>query len=89
MWILKLHIAISILSWLSMDCMRIIFKESYRRYLTERSKRKHISIERIAIYVCPILNIVMPICMFRMAVAPDDYAKKIKSELNENVEVGD
>lgn len=89
MWILKMHIAISILSWLSANCMRIIFKESYKRYQTDGSKKKRISIERMAVYVCPILNIVAPVCLLYMAAASDDQVKRMQSKSNENIEAGD
>lgn len=40
MWILKLHIAISILCWLNTAAMKIIFKEQYERYGTRKKRWK-------------------------------------------------
>ena len=89
MWILKMHIAISILSWLSANCMRIIFRESYKRYQTDGSKKNRISIERMAMYACPLLNIFMPVYLLYMAAASDDQVKRIQSKSNENAKAGD
>lgn len=77
MWILKVHIAISVLCWLSTVTMKIIFKEQYERY--GAIKRGGI-LKRIAIYICPIFNIVATFTFAVMAFLPDETAEKLRKE---------
>nr|DAG05069.1 MAG TPA: hypothetical protein [Siphoviridae sp. ctuy39] len=32
MWLLKFHISVSILCWIAIRAMRIIFRDNYKRY---------------------------------------------------------
>lgn len=77
MWILKAHIAISVLCWLSTVTMKIIFKGQYERY--GAIKRGGI-LKRIAIYICPIFNIVAAFTFAVMAFLPDETAEKLRKE---------
>lgn len=57
MWILKLHIAISILCCLNTVAMKIIFKEQYERYGTIKKrwnaeKNCNIPLSRIQCFSC-------------------------------------
>lgn len=76
MWILKLHIAISILCWLSVRCMRVLFKERYKRYkVSQKSK----FIERLYAYICPIVNIIFTIVFLHMAFASEEFVERVNS----------
>lgn len=77
MWILKIHIAVSILCWLSTVTMKIIFKEQYERY---GSKKKGGRLKRITIYICPIFNIVAAFTFAVMAFLPDETVEKLRKE---------
>ncbi len=80
MWIIKTHISISVLCWLSMKCMRVLFKDKYKRY--KRSKEKSKRIERVFLYICPILNIVAPVIMLYMAFASDSFVEEVNNKLD-------
>ena len=79
MSVIKLHIGISVLSWLSVKCMGVLFKEQYTRYKRERNKSW---VDRMIVHTCPIFNIIAPIGMLYMAFAPDDFVEEVnrKSE---------
>ena len=74
MWLLKLHIAISILCWMSIRGMLVLFKERYERY---RVERKSSFKERMCIYFCPIVNIYFSIVLLYMAFASDEFVEKV------------
>lgn len=82
MWLLKLHIAISILCWLTIMIMRILFKERYKRY-KRTGKAKFV--KRILVYICPVLNVLIAISFFIMAFASDDFADRINKETEQGM----
>lgn len=47
MWLLKLHIAISILCWLTIMIMRILFKERYKRYKRTGKAKNGVTISEL------------------------------------------
>lgn len=77
MWILKLHIAVSILCWLSTVTMKIIFKEQYERY---GSKKKGGRLKRLAIYICPVFNVVAAFVFAALAFLPDETVEELKKK---------
>lgn len=77
MWILKLHIAISILCCLNTVAMKIIFKEQYERYGT---RRKGGRLKRLAIYICPVFNVVAALVFAALAFLPDEKVEKLKKK---------
>ena len=77
MWILKLHIAVSILCWLSTVTMKIIFKEQYERY---GSKKKRGRLKRLAIYICPVFNVVAAFVFAALAFLPDETVEELKKK---------
>lgn len=40
MWILETHIAISVLCWIGIVIMKILYKEEYQRYKGKKKKRQ-------------------------------------------------
>lgn len=77
MWILKLHIAISVLCWISIVTMKVIFKEQYERY---GDKKKGGRLKRIAIYLCPVFNVVAAVIFAVLAFLPDETVEKLKKK---------
>lgn len=77
MWILKLHIAISVLFWISIVTMKVIFKEQYERY---GDKKKGGRLKRIAIYLCPVFNVVAAVIFAVLAFLPDETVEKLKKK---------
>lgn len=77
MWILKLHIAISILCCLNTVAMKIIFKEQYERYGT--IKRGGM-LKRIATYLCPVFNVLAAFIFVVMAFLPDETVERLRKE---------
>lgn len=77
MWILKLHIAISILCWFNAVTMKMIFKEQYERY---GARRKGGRLKRLAIYICPVFNVVAALVFAALAFLPDETVEELKKK---------
>lgn len=77
MWILNLHIAISILCWLNAVTMKMIFKEQYKRY---GARRKGGRLKRLAIYICPVFNVVAAFVIAALAFLPDETVEELKKK---------
>lgn len=79
MWLIKLHIAICILCWLTSMIMRVLFKESYKRYKTSGKAKLT---KAILVYICPVLNVLVTGGLFILAFAPDDFVDWFNEEEN-------
>ena len=79
MWLIKLHIAICILCWLTSMIMRVLFKENYKRYKTSGTAKLT---KTILVYICPVLNVLVTGSLFILAFAPDDVVDLINEEEN-------
>lgn len=77
MWLMKLRIAISILCWLCIRCMIVLFKERYDRY--KRTKKAPIW-KKILMYICPVMNVIFAGAVIYMAFAPDEFVEMINRE---------
>lgn len=83
MWLLKLHIAISIFCWLGMRCMFTLFKERYERYKVSHKYKSKFAV-RMCVYICPIVNVICVIAVLYMAFASDEFVEEVNSH-NEEV----
>lgn len=79
MWLLQLHISVCILCWITIKAMKILFRDSYKRY-KRGTKRLRLG-ERVFVYTCPILNVVCVLGVFLMAFASDEYVDEINKEI--------
>ena len=79
MWLLKFHISVSILCWIAIRAMRIIFRDNYKRY--KRSKKRLWLGERFLVYVCPILNVVYVIGLLFMSFASDEFVDEVNKKI--------
>lgn len=74
MRLLKFHISVCILCWISVRSMKIIFSDKYKRY---RSKQKAKLSKRIVMYICPIVNVMLVLGFLYMALASDELVEEI------------
>lgn len=74
MWLLKFHISVCILCWISVRSMKMIFSDKYKRY---RSKQKAKLSKRIVMYICPIVNVMFTLGLLYMAFASDELVEEI------------
>ena len=74
MWLLKFHISVCILCWIAVRAMKIIFFNRYKRY---KCREKAKPGERLMMYVCPIVNVIVVVGLLYMAFAPDEFAEEM------------
>ncbi len=79
MWLLKFHISVCILCWISVRSMKIIFSDKYKRY---RSKQKAKLSKRIVMYICPIVNVMFTLGLLYMAFASDEFVEEMNRREN-------
>ena len=74
MWLLKFHISVCILCWIAVRVMRIIFFDRYKRYkCSEKAKPG----ERMMMYICPIVNVMVVLGLLYMAFASDEFVEEM------------
>lgn len=71
MWLLKFHIAFSLLCQFSCIGVRIVFKDNLRRFKKKREKPKKNSIFKWLIFFCPGINVLVTIGLWYMAFCDD------------------
>ncbi len=74
MWLLKFHISVCILCWISIKSMKILFRDRYKRY---HPKQKAGKIERFLTYICPIVNVMFVLGLLYMAFASDELVEEV------------
>lgn len=85
MWLLKFHVAFSILCILSMHGILILFRERYERYKKYKPKKRRFSkVDKYIVLFCPVINVLVLIALVYMALISDEECneiiEKMKSE---------
>lgn len=75
MWILETHIAISVLCWIGIVIMKILYKEEYQRY--KGKKRRGRVLKVVMMCFCPVLNVIFTFVFFIMAFLSDEMVRAI------------
>lgn len=82
LWLLKFHIAFSLLCQLSCIGVRIVFKDNLRRFKKKHEKSKKNGIFKWMIFFCPGINVLVTIGFWYMAFCDDATAELITSQWN-------
>ncbi len=83
MWLLKFHIAFSLLCQLSCIGVRIVFKDNLRRFKKKHEKSKKNGIFKWMIFFCPGINVLVTIVFWYMAFCDDAIAELITLQWDE------
>lgn len=80
MWLLKFHIAISILCMLSCIGVKVVFKERIKRFSAGESKPKRKRYRNWLIFFCPGINVMSTVVVWWMVFCDDEAVKRIISK---------
>lgn len=73
MWLLKLHIAISVLCLLSSIGVKIVFKDRLKRF--QRDQAKKTRYRNGLLFFCPVINVGLTVGFWYMALCDDTEAQ--------------
>lgn len=81
MWLLKLHIAISVLCLLSSIGVKIVFEDRLKRFRRDQVKKRRY--RNWILFFCPVINAVLTVGLWHMALCDDKTAQQVMSSVDD------
>lgn len=83
MWLLKFHVAISILCLMSYIGVRIAFTGRLKRFERKKKKTKKRDYLNLLLFFCPVFNVTLAITYWYMALCDDVTADILRDKYDE------